>query len=268
FGMDGCEGKSGKHAAPHPNQAVESMETEYNGVPYRTTPAFLEAARQTWHELDMLPDVTATFHGEGLVQAMAKDYHRTTVGTKANLAIAKPELISEGFRALNRQLHEDRLDYGVGGQRHAHTLLKLVERLGKALGRQVSVLDYGCGKGYLAKGLPFPVYEYDPAIPGKEVMARPADLVVCTDVLEHIEPDKLFLVLGDLRLCVKQVGYFTIHMGPAKKCYADGRNTHLIQNGYEWWKGKLAKFFTVGKIFVKGPELHVMVGPKKKPKRT
>jgi hypothetical protein len=88
--------------------------------------------------------------------------------------------------------------------------------------------------------------------------------VICTDVLEHIEPDKLFLVLGDLRRCVKQVGYFTIHMGPAKKSYADGRNTHLIQNGHDWWKAKLAKFFTIGKVFVVGPELHVMVGPLKK----
>jgi hypothetical protein len=264
FGMDGCEGPSGKHAAPHPNQAPQTMETEYKGVTYRTTPAFLEAARQTWHELDMLPDVTATFYGEGLVQAMAKDYRRTTVGAKANLAVAKPALISEDFRALNRQLHEDRLDYGVGGQRHVGTVLKLVESLGKSLGRQVSVLDYGCGKGYLAKGLPFPIYEYDPAVPGKDALAKAADLVICTDVLEHIEPDKLFLVLGDLRRCVKQVGYFTIHMGPAKKSYADGRNTHLIQNGHDWWKAKLAKFFTIGKVFVVGPELHVMVGPLKK----
>lgn len=258
FGMDGNEGPSGKHAAAHPNQAAQFYTTEYKGVTYRTTPAILEAARQTWHELNLLKDVHATFHGDGLVQAMAKDYVRESPATPVFLAFNKPELISAEMRDLNAKLHDDRLDYGVGGGRHADTVTKLREST-----KAASVLDYGAGKGYLAKALPFPIWEYDPAIPDKAMSPRPADLVVCTDVLEHVEPDKLQFVLGDLARCVLKFGYFVIHTGPARKCYADGRNTHLIQQGLDWWRAKLGKHFTIAKVWpVSGVEIHVLVQPK------
>jgi Methyltransferase domain len=128
-------------------------------------------------------------------------------------------------------------------------------------------LDYGCGKSLLAKALPWPIWEYDPAIPGKEESPRAADLVVCTDVLEHIEPEKLPFVLDDLRRCVKKVGYFLIHTGPAAKKLSDGRNAHLIQKSRDWWEKKLGKFFTIGKVIDNPPEVVVVVGPLAKPKK-
>jgi hypothetical protein len=127
-----------------------------------------------------------------------------------------------------------------------------------------SILDYGCGKGYLSRSLPFPIWEYDPAIPGKEESPRPADLVVCLDVLEHVEPDRLHFVLDDLGRCVRKMGYFVISTGPAKKTFGDGRNTHLIQRDKQWWEKTLGKFFTVGKIFDKPPLLFALVVPKVK----
>lgn len=261
FGMDGSDGISGRHAAEHPNQAPAYYLTEYNGVTYKTTPALLEAARQTWHELDGLKDVEAKFYGEGLVQAMAKDYVRKL--SMDILAFNKPELISPEFKELNARLHRERLEYGVGGGKHADTVIKLAKS-----NNTTSILDYGCGKGYLSKAIPWPIWEYDPAIPGKDISPRPADLVICTDVLEHVEPDKLIFVLDDLRRCTKQIGYFTIHTGPAKKQYADGRNTHLIQQGIDWWRKKLSRFFFVAKIFPVGVELHVIVAPKLKKGQT
>lgn len=212
----------------------------------------------TFHELDQMPDVKATFYGEGLVQAMAKDYVPKPVAkTKALIGFNKPPLISPELLELNKRLHRENLAYGVGGGKEAPTILKLAEQL-----KTKSILDYGCGKGYLAKAIPFPIWEYDPAIPGKEEAPRPADLVVCADVLEHIEPDKIDVVLDDLRRCIRQVGYFVIHTGAAQKTYADGRNTHLIQETKSWWQQKLDKYFEVGKIFEVGPELHVIVGQK------
>lgn len=261
FGMDGCEGASGKHAAEHPNQSKGHCLTEYEGVTYRTTPAMLEAARQTWHELDMLKDVNATFYGEGLVQAMAKKYQRKVPKLDPLIAFNRPPTITEEYRALNAKLHVENLAYGVGGGKYKDTVIKLVEA-----NNLKSVLDYGCGKGYLAKALPFPIWEYDPAIEGKQESPKPADLVICTDVLEHIEPELLRTVLDDIRRCLKQVGYFTIHTGPALKFLPDGRNTHLIQRDKKWWSAKLSAFFTVGKILQNGPELHVVVGPQKQAK--
>lgn len=267
FGMDGNQGKTGKHADVHPSQAKDYALVEYppgSGTEWQTTTAFLEAARGTFHELNQMPDVKATFHGEGLVQAMAKDYVPAPVGKgKAMIGYVKPELISAAYCDLNRQLHHDNLAYGVGGGKHAERVLKLAESI-----KTTSILDYGCGKGYLAKAIPFPIWEYDPAVFTKSESPRPADLVVCTDVLEHIEPEKLAYVLDDLRRCIKQVGYFTIHTGPAKKTLPDGRNTHLIQHGEDWWRKRLERFFTVGKIMKAGPELIVVVGHKAVSKRS
>lgn len=261
FGMDGCEGKSGKHAAAHPSQPKGYALVEYpkgSGVEWKTTSSMFEVARGTWHELDQMPDVKPTFYGEGLVQTMFKEYVPKPVEKKrAILGWAKPETISATYKDLNRQLHETNLAYGIGGQRHAELVMKIARNLGTT-----SILDYGCGKGYLAKHIPFPIWEYDPAIPGKDESPRPADLVVCTDVLEHIEPDHIIPVLADLQRVTKKVGYFTINTGPAGKFLADGRNAHLIQNDKQWWKNRLKVFFTVAQMLEKGPELHVIVAKK------
>jgi uncharacterized Rossmann fold enzyme len=261
FGMDGSEGTTGKHAAAHPNQAPDHATTIYNGVEYRTTTSMAECAKQTFHELDQLKDCTATFYGDGLVQAMAKDYQPKHPAGAVFLGMSKPELISAGYRDLNAQLHRDNLFYGVGGGKHAATVLKLADRL-----QTRSILDYGCGKGALAKALPFPIWEYDPAIPSKAEAPRPADLVICTDVLEHIEPDMLPAVIADLRRCTKRIAYLVIHSGPSTKLLADGRNAHLLQEGQAWWTTQLARVFTVGKCLVTGPLLHFVVEPRAKTK--
>jgi hypothetical protein len=262
FGMDGCEGQTGSHADAHPNAPPAFATTEIHGRTFRTTPSLLACARQTFHELNMMPDVRATFHGDGLVQELAKDYVPAPVDiTKAMIGFQKPELISAEYRRLNAQLHASNLAYGVGGGKHAAVVRKLAENL-----KTTSILDYGCGKGMLAKELPWPIWEFDPAVPGKDEPPRAADIVVCTDVLEHIEPDRLLFVLDDLRRCVKQVGYFVIHTGPASKVLADGRNAHLIQQGEAWWRHQLSQFFEVGKILIHGPQLTCVVAPRKKAK--
>lgn len=259
FGLDGSFEDGKRHADHHPNGKLKHSEVEVNGKIYYTTPSMLEASRQTLHELDQLPAVKAIFYGDGLTQEMYRNHTPEKKNKKHENVIGfqKPKFITDEYAQLNKQLHEDNAAYGIGGGKYAELVVKLTEALNTKL-----VLDYGCGKGHLAKALPFPIWEYDPGVPGKEDCPRPADIVMCTDVLEHIEPELLWNVLGDLRRCVKQVGYFVIHTGPASKTYADGRNTHLIQEGEEWWKEVLSQFFTVGKITKKGPELHVVVGVK------
>lgn len=263
FGMDGCEGKTGKHAAAHPNQPKNYALVEYDGVEYRTTEGLLEAARQVWHELDQMPKVAVTFHGDGLVQHMARNYKPKPIDIGQHpladvVGFAKPALISAEYAQLNRQLHQENIAYGVGGEKYAPTVLKLAKQIAAN-----SVLDYGCGKGTLGKALPFGICEYDPAIPGKDESPRPADLVICTDVLEHIEPDRIQYVLGDLKRVTRKVGYFVIHTGPATKKLADGRNAHLLQKGKPWWYKELAQYFTVAQVIEQKPLLHFVVGPKK-----
>lgn len=261
FGMDGSFPSEGsRHAAEHPNRPPINFITEYKGNTYFTTPSFLTCAQQTFHELDMMKDVDAKFYGEGLVQEMAKDYVRKPVEHNL-IAFNVPEVISAEYTELNRKLHKENLAYGVGGGKHADTVIKLADSL-----KTKSILDYGCGKSYLSKAIPFPIWEYDPAVQGKETAPRPADLVVCTDVLEHIEPDKLSAVLEDLKRVTKKLGYFVIHTGSSTKSLSDGRNAHLIQKDKQWWRPKLEKYFTLidKSIVEKSPLLYVIVAPKTK----
>ena len=205
------------------------------------------------------------FYGNGLVQEMAKKYQRKPINGSGIIAFEKPELISAGYVDLNRRLHADNLAYGVGGGRHAALVMKLAENIAKEV-KFVSVLDYGCGKSYLAKALPFPIAEYDPAIPGKEQSPRPADLVCCLDVLEHIEPDHLDAVLDDLRRCTKRIALFVIHTGPSHKTLPDGRNTHLIIDGETFWRQKVEQFFVIPDkgMIAKPPLLYFIVSPRQR----
>lgn len=260
FGMDGSFNKENTHSAEHPNPPKEVYETEYEGKKYLTTPSILHVAKETFHELDQMPDCKFTFYGEGLVQEMSKKYIQST-GHKAPIAFNKPELISQEYIELNQKLHRDNPGYGMGGAKHKDTVIKLSKELGTT-----SILDYGAGKMQLAKSLDFPIWSYDPAVSEISEAPKPADIVVCTDCLEHIEPDKLQFVLDDLKYCIKKVGYFVISTRQAAKTYSNGKNTHLIVKGKEWWSKKLDKFFDIGSIIEKEKEaeLHIVVGVKKK----
>jgi len=177
-------------------------------------------------------------------------------------------LISENYRKLNEKLHETEKEFGTYGMQAAPQIHKLVLNL-----NTTDVLDYGCGKGTLGKNLPFTIKEYDPAVEGKTENPEPADIVVCTDVLEHIEPDYIDDVLEHLTSKIKKAGYLQIANGPANKTLADGRNAHLIQKGLIWWAQKLENYCQVINFERKGPifiqslgawfeEYIMIVGPK------
>lgn len=144
-------------------------------------------------------------------------------------------LISDEYRRLNAKLHEGG-HYGISGAKWAQHVHRLAIQIEAA-----SILDYGCGQGTLAKALsgPYSVIEYDPAIAGKETKPFHADLVVCGDVLEHIEPDCLFAVLDDLHSIARHAVFLVVATRPAKKFLADGRNAHLIVEPAVWWLPKI-----------------------------
>lgn len=262
FGMDGSFPKDGeKHADKHPNQQKNYIMAEFDGAEYATTTAFLYCAKETFHEIEMLPDVSIHFYGDGLIQRMA--IKKTKDGSilkkkEVKLAFLSKDTISQDYAEQNKKLHENNPVYGVSVMRHK----KIIEDIYKSIEAR-SLLDYGCGKGLLAKNLDFPIWEYDPAITGKDKPPRPADLVVCVDVLEHIEPEYLESVLKDIARCILKVGYFVINTGKSVKTLPDGRNTHLIQQGKEWWTETLSKYFLVptNGVKEKNRELHIIVAP-------
>lgn len=152
-------------------------------------------------------------------------------------------LISEDYRQLNKQLHAENPAYGAdnfGWTKYAQTLVR-----GNGY---KTVLDYGAGKGKLAQLLAedgLVVQEYDPAIEGKDGDPYPAELVICTDVLEHIEPPHINAVLRHLCEMTQKRLFVTIFCAPAGKCLPDGRNAHLLVKPPVWWRQKLLQHFKI-----------------------
>lgn len=272
FGFDGSAPEKGgtRHAAFHPNPTRAISEVELDGRTFYTTPAMLEAAKGLFHELEQLPDVVPTFYGDGLIQHNAKNWTRQNHKPAIIAAIQSP-LISDQMLARQQALHLENPTYGGSGPQWVNVVKGLVENVkkDKGEGELPSVLDYGCGKGFLAEELDFPIWEYDPAIPGKERLPKPADIVLCTDVLEHIEPDTLDAVLDDLRRVTKKVGVFAIAKAPSLKKFPDGSNVHQITMPKTWWQMKLAEYFQIGKTIddEKKGRLIFIVGPQTKPKK-
>ncbi len=147
--------------------------------------------------------------------------------------------ITPQYLEQNRQLHATG-KYGISGGRCASPVLQYCERL-----QTRDVLDYGCGQRLLEKALGWPIRNYDPCIEGLDAPPEPADIVVCSDVLEHIEPECLDDVLDDLKRVTRRLGLFLIATRPAEKFLPDGRNTHLIQEGLTWWLPKLQSRFRI-----------------------
>jgi hypothetical protein len=160
------------------------------------------------------------------------------------------DLISPTYRQEQVWLHAQPRGYGGKGKKWATAVQALVWTYNCQ-----SVLDYGCGEGSLVNFLmavnrtdqfackDFPprctdFREYDPAIDGKTDLPEPADLVVCTEVLEHIEPDKLEAVITHLRSLTRKVLYVAIGTQESNKTLPDGRNAHLIIESPAWWRAQ------------------------------
>ena len=67
--------------------------------------------------------------------------------------------------------------------------------------------------------------------------------MICTDVLEHIEPDCLQAVLGHLRQVSREYTFVNISTRAAVKSLHDGRNAHLA-DGVQRAIGREPRDFT------------------------
>jgi hypothetical protein len=153
-------------------------------------------------------------------------------------------MISDEYRKQNLELHARFSGYGAKGHKFADMVAQLASKLGVP-----GFLDYGCGKCTLAQSLPqFRVISYDPCIPGLDRYPEPSDLVVCTDVLEHIEPQHLQDVIDDLARLTNKILFATVHMGKARKDLPDGRNAHLLIKPVWWWIFQLYEYFDVSRL--------------------
>ena len=105
-----------------------------------------------------------------------------------------------------------------------------------------SMIDFGCGKGNLVLKLKeiYPkkdIAGFDPANPEFDIPLKHVDLILSTDVLEHIEPNLIDETLKEIANNCTHT-YHLISCAPAKLILPDGRNAHLIQETPDWWRKK------------------------------
>lgn len=147
--------------------------------------------------------------------------------------------ITPAYAQEQARLHATDPMFGAEGHLWAYLVAGIAQIEGCG-----TVLDYGCGKGTLAKALDTTdllVGEYDPGVPGKDIAQEPADLVVCLDVLEHVEPKCLDAVLDDLTRLTAKLLFMVAANKPSKRIMSDGRDTHLIIGSDEFWLKKFTE---------------------------
>lgn len=143
------------------------------------------------------------------------------------------DLISDAYLAEQKALHAAPRGYGGKGYKWADMVMEIV----RYAGCTDSVLDYGAGQGTLAAELRLlgvTVRNYDPAIEKWSALPEPATLVVSTDVLEHVEAEKLPAVLDHLASLGTYV-LAVIGLAETDKRLSDGRQAHISLHPADWW---------------------------------
>ena len=137
-----------------------------------------------------------------------------------------------------------------------------------------SILDYGCGKGYPYKdqfkyldpkgkipNFDKPLHKwwgidelflYDPAYPEHDKLpTKKYDMVICTDVLEHIPEEDLDWVIRELCSFSQSTMFINVSTLPAKKTFKTGKykgeNVHVTVHNHEWWLNKVSKIWNDNK---------------------
>jgi len=264
YGFDSCFFETDKNGKPiyysyDKERGENILECRCDdGVVYQSTPVFASQAREfiKWkHRLEWIKFI---IHGDSLTSRihLLDDIKNTPKHDK---------LITDYWLKMNQKMFLKEKDsqetdmhreFGTSGHKYAGEISILAGQIARRSLEEnkgkVTLLDYGCGQGTLKKVFPDIVglefLEYDPCIEEKSARPEPADIVVCTDVLEHIEPECLENVLNDLQKLTKKALFVTICLTPAVKKYADGSNCHLSQLPFDIWFAKLKKRFDIAEI--------------------
>jgi len=98
FGFDASAGYAGYHK----NAPTKFRPCEYDGKTYWTTYNLVEHAKMLFADLDRMPDVKMHFYGDGLIQAIAKNYVRPPrAPLPMGVVACHPNLVYQTLRRQN-----------------------------------------------------------------------------------------------------------------------------------------------------------------------
>jgi len=150
----------------------------------------------------------------------------------------------EFYIEQHRKMHEVSKRFrGRSLIQHIPTIKKLMEQHNCS-----TILDYGCGKATCWPPEWKPVIQgYDPAYQPFSARPNPADMVICTDVMEHIPESAVSEVLDDIFKLAQTWAYLNICTRDSDKKLPNGKSVHLTVRPPVWWDERLSKYsnFTV-----------------------
>jgi len=165
------------------------------------------------------------------------------------------QLISKSYLNVLEKEHQQ-IDWGLMGVRYT----KIIDNFCKEH-KLKKIVDYGSGQGLTTKKLlelGYDVIEYEPGIKEKRENFKiinsknfQSDLLICTDVLEHVEYKFLLNTFKHFTELNIQYYFFSISLRKAIHILNDGRNAHLIVKSRNWWIKVVNYFFIINKISMK-----------------
>lgn len=144
-------------------------------------------------------------------------------------------------------LHGSKDNYGKSSESLIGDIIAHAYEFFGGYGRVKTVLDFGCGRSstvdHVAAHFKAAGYRYDPAIPEFSTLpVNKADLVINTDVLEHIPEEDVDAFLKTIR-SVSQYAFFQIATEAAGTILANGENAHCTVKPETWWLEKIGTVF-------------------------
>lgn len=254
YGFDACVQISDGRAKPYAyekkrGEAIIEIKCDRCDARFDTTLIFQKQVNEFIEWRNNLRWLDISIIGGGLIAHYQK--HIEELETSV---IHSPLRYTPEYGELQRELHAAG-GYGLSGRAYIPTIFHAISQLAKRLG-SVSVLDYGSAGGETMKAvrehmwLPPCVTEqcYDPFVAEFSAEPHPADFVICTDVMEHVEPDCTKSVLDHLASLTKRIIFFSISLKKAKKILSDGRNAHINLRNTEFWLREIKRRFITSEV--------------------
>jgi hypothetical protein len=142
---------------------------------------------------------------------------------------------------------------GLSILQHADCIGKFIREVGAT-----SMLDWGCG-GAAAYDSPHKLWHqwgferkdvmlYDPSFKKfRALPAHKADIVICSDVLEHIMPGEVNAFIINLFARANKAVWASVCCREAKKTFPNTTiNLHVTIKPYEWWQDKFTRLAPEG----------------------
>jgi len=229
-------------------EAIIEITCDQCPATFDTTLIFQKQVNEFIHWRHNMPWIDIKVTGGGLIAHYQKHLDDADVVAAAKHST---ERYTEAYKVLQQSLHS-KGDYGHSGHQYIPTIFHAISQLAKRLGA-VTVLDYGSASGDTMRHvsdhlwLPPTVRDfcYDPFVEGFSAEPQSADLILCTDVLEHVEPECTMAVLDHITSLTKRIAFFSIGMAPANKVLDDGRNAHINLRESEFWIREITRRFIV-----------------------